>query len=137
MLILKGDFFSRLLGFIILLFLFGCMHPPENPNEPVITIELTQIIDEATQKPIPNNTITLQWETEDGEIIDKQEYFNKQTLTTSTPADGKTRSLIIVTAPGYQPWENAIRVKLNENRPIEITVNNETYGTLRASGIED
>jgi hypothetical protein len=53
-----------------------------------------------------------------GEILDKQDNNNHQSLTTTTPADGKTRLWIMVTTPEYQPWENAICAKLNENRPM-------------------
>jgi hypothetical protein len=41
-----------------------------------------------------------------------------------------------VTAPGYQPWENAIRAKLNENRPIEITVKMKRMAGLERQGLK-
>ena len=94
-----------------------------NPTTiPQATVELTEIVDKATQLPISENIITLRWETSNGEVIEEEIYTNQASLQTSIPADGNTRLWIMVESQGYKPWENAIRLKLNEDKPLYIKV---------------
>jgi hypothetical protein len=92
------------------------------------------IVDKASQAPIPDSTIALLWEAEIGEILDRHEYKNQHSLETTIPADRKTRLWISVTASGYETWENAIRSKLNESQPLEITVELEKKVWLEEQG---
>jgi hypothetical protein len=55
-------------------------------------------------------------------VIEEEIYTNQVSLQTSIPTVGNTRLGIIVEAPGYKPWENAIRMKLNEDKPLYIKV---------------
>jgi hypothetical protein len=55
-------------------------------------------------------------------MIEEEIYTNQFSLQTSIPADGDTRLWIMVKAPGYRPWENAIRMKWNEDKPLYIKV---------------
>jgi hypothetical protein len=38
---------------------------------------------------------------------------------------------IKVEAPGYKPWENAIRMKLNTNKPLYIDVKMERWDGMQ------
>jgi hypothetical protein len=47
----------------------GCSTTQVEATAPTDTIQLTEIIDKSTQSPITENTITLRWETSDGEVL--------------------------------------------------------------------
>jgi hypothetical protein len=38
---------------------------------------------------------------------------------------------LIVEAVGYKPWENAIRMKLNDNKPLYIEVEMERWDAFQ------
>jgi hypothetical protein len=92
---------------------------------------LTEIVDKSKHRPITENTITLRWETSDGEVLDTQEYKSQSSLPTTLTADGTTRLWLIVEAVGYKPWENAIRMKLNDNKPLYIEVEMERWDAFQ------
>jgi hypothetical protein len=78
--------------FILILFLqTSCSNSRPETQVPQVTIELTEIVDKSTQRPIADNTITLRWETTDGEVLDEQVYTNQSSLSTTLAADGDTR----------------------------------------------
>jgi hypothetical protein len=54
---------------LILALLAGCSTTQVEATAPTVTIELTEIVDKSTQHPIAENTITLRWETSDGEVL--------------------------------------------------------------------
>jgi hypothetical protein len=117
---------------ILILFLqTGCSNSQPETQIPQVTIELTEIVDKSTQRPITENTITFRWETSDGEVLDTQEYRNQASLTTTLTADGETRLWVKVEAVGYKPWENAIRMKLNSDRPLYIKVEMERWDGIQ------
>jgi hypothetical protein len=116
---------------LFLALLAGCTNSKAEAIDPLITIELTEIVDKSTHRPITENTITLRWETNDGEALDTQEYKNQSSLSTTLPADGATRLWVIVEAKGYKPWENAIRIKLTDNKPLHIKVEMERWDAFQ------
>jgi hypothetical protein len=111
--------------------LASCDNQLPDATGPLVTIELTEIVDKSTQRPITENIITLRWETSDGEVLDTQEYKSQSSLSTTLPADGDTRLWIIVEAVGYKPWENVIRMKLNDNKPLYIDVEKERWDAFQ------
>jgi hypothetical protein len=113
-------------GLLLASFLAGCTNPQAEATDPLISIELTEIVDKSTQRPITETTITLRWETSDGEVLDEQVYTNQFSLTTTLLADGDQRLWVKVEANGYIPWENAIRMKLNSSKPFSIKVEMES-----------
>jgi hypothetical protein len=46
-------------------------------------------------------------------------------------ADGSVRLFVIVEAPGYEKWENAIRMKFNSTKPISFPVEMERMAGLQ------
>jgi hypothetical protein len=102
--------------------LASCANQLSDATAPLVTIELTEIIDKSTQQPIIENTITLRWETSDGEVLDEQVYTNQSSFSTTLLADGDMRLWVKVEAPGYMRWEKAIRMKLNSIKPLYIDV---------------
>jgi hypothetical protein len=58
-------------------------------------------------------------------------YINQSSLSTTLLADGTTRLWVIVEAVGYKPWENAIRMKLNDNKPLYIEVEMERWDAFQ------
>ena len=98
---------------LVLALLMSCSNLQVKTTTPTVTIELTEIVDKSTQRPITENTISLRWETSTGEVLDEQVYTIQSSLSAKLPADGDKRMWIKVEAPGYKPWENAIRMKLN------------------------
>jgi hypothetical protein len=115
---------------LVLFLLASCSNSQAEATAPLVSIELTEIVDKSTQRPITENTITLRWETSDGEVLETQEYINQSRLSTTLPADGDTRLWVIVEAVGYKPWENAIRMKLNSDKPLSIKVQMERLNTI-------
>jgi hypothetical protein len=69
--------------------------------------------------------------TSDGEVLNTEEYKNQSSLSTTLPADGTTRLWVIVEAVGYKPWENAIRMKLSDNKPLYIKVEMERWDAFQ------
>jgi hypothetical protein len=115
---------------LLLLIIFGCSS--KAPTEIVqATIHITKIIDKATQRPINSNIVTLRWETPDGEVIKTEQYRNQNELTTTMPADGSVRLFVMVEAPGYKKWENAIRMKFNVEKPVSFPVEMERVKDLQ------
>jgi len=86
------------------------------------TISITKIVDKVTQRPINSNIVTLRWETPEGKVIKTEQNCNQSQLTTTMPADGSVRLFVIVEALGNEKWENAIRMKFNEEKPLYIDV---------------
>jgi hypothetical protein len=116
---------------LILPLLASCSNTQVEAISPQVTIELTEIVDKSTQRPIAENTITLRWETSEGEVLDTQEYRNQSSLTTMLSADGDTRLWVKVEAAGYKAWENAIRMKLNDEKPLYIKVEMERWDAIQ------
>ena len=102
--------------------LTSCADPQTDENVPQATIHLEKIIDKESQQPLENNTITLRWETPEGEIINTEQYKDQESLSTALPADGSVRLFIEVDAPGYRTWGNALRMNWANDRPVYITV---------------
>jgi hypothetical protein len=126
----RGQLFCLII--ILLLFLLaGCTNTPAEATAPLITIELTEIVNKSTQRPLTENTITLRWETSDGEILDEQVYTNQSSLSTTLLADGDKRLWVKVEAAGYWLWEEAIRMKLNSNKPLSIKVEMESRKSIQ------
>lgn len=102
----------------------GCARVTATTIKDVVlgTVEISEIIDKATGRPIAVNNITLTWKSDNGRVLDKQEYKDRASLRTTIPADGKTRLWITVTSPGYKSWSNAIRMKLNNDKTLYISV---------------
>ena len=117
--------------FSILFLVTGCSNTQSETQGPQVTIELTEIVDKSTQRPINENMITLRWETSDGEVLDEQIYTNQSSLTTTLAADDDTRLWVKVEAAGYKPWENAIRMKLNNDKPFYIKVEMERWNGIQ------
>jgi hypothetical protein len=113
--------------FLLTSLLASCTNQPVEATAPLVTIELTEIVDKSTQQPITENTITFRWETSDGEVLDEQVFTNQSSLTTTLLADGDMRLWVKVEAPGYWFWEEAIRMKLNSNKPLSIKVEMESW----------
>jgi hypothetical protein len=88
-------------------------------------------VDKSTQRPITENTITLRWETSDGEVLDTQEYKNQSSPITTLTANGGTRLWVKVVVAGYKPWENAIRMRLNSDKPLYIKVEMERWDAIQ------
>ena len=123
-------FLLRLTICLLLIQLTSCFNSQAEATAPLVTIELTEIVDKITQHPITENTITLRWETSNGEVLDMQEYKNQSSLATKLTADGDTRLWVKVEAKGYKPWENAIRMKLNSDKPLYIKVEMERWDVM-------
>ena len=118
--------------FILILFLLtGCSNTQSETQGLRVTIELTEIVDKSTQRPINENTITLRWEASNGEVLDTQEYSNQSSLTTTLTADGEIRLWVKVEAKGYKVWENAIRMKMNSDKPLYIKVEMERWDAIQ------
>ena len=102
--------------------LTSCANTQTDENVPQATIHIEKIIDKESREPLKNNTITLRWETPEGEIIKTEQYKYQESFSIALPADGSVRLFIAVDAPGYRTWGNALRMNLNSDRPIYITV---------------
>ena len=114
-------FFYLLIVCLLTVFLVGCS--AKAPTEVIqATITITKIVDKATQRPISSNIVTLRWETPEGKVIKTEQYRNQSQLSTTMPADGSVRLFVIVEAPGYEKWAEAIRMKFNTEKPVDITV---------------
>jgi len=46
-------------------------------------------------------------------------------------ADGSVRLFVMVEAPGYEKWENAIRMKINSTKPVSFPVEMERMAGLQ------
>ena len=99
----------------------GATNAQTTENVPQASIHLEQITDKESQQPIENNTITLRWETPDGEIINTEQYINQESLSKVMLADGRMKLFTKVEAPGYIPWENAMRMYWAEDKPVYIS----------------
>jgi spore coat protein CotH len=129
---LPCSYFWLTIGLVLVLpLLAGCSNSQFEATVPTVTIELTEIVDKTTQSPITENTITLRWESSDGDVLDTQEYSNQSSLSTSLLADGDKRLWVKVEAKGYQPWENAIRMKMNSDKPLYIKVEKEWWDAIQ------
>lgn len=115
--------FFMTLGWVI----FGCSIKRDE-SEVQAKVTITKIIEKATKQPIKQNKITMRWETPDGEILKIKTYENRSSLTVTMPADGTVRLFIRVESPGYHPWENAIRMKFDESKPVTIPVEMQKTG---------
>ena len=102
--------------------LTSCANTQTDENVPQATIHLEKIIDKESQEPLKNNTITLRWETPEGELIKTEQYKNQESFSIALPADGSVRLFIAVDAPGYRTWGNALRMNWANDRPVYITV---------------
>ena len=111
--------------------LFGCNPVPNTTSAHVATIKLTEIVDKSSRKPIDNNTITLRWETPDGNPIKLEQYSGKSNLSTTLTADGSVRLFVIVDAPGYITWSSAYRMNLEADKPLYITVEMERENRIQ------
>jgi len=95
------------------------------------TINITKIVDKATQRPIKSNVVTLRWETPEGKVTKTDTYRNQSQFSTTMPADGSVRLFVIVEAPGYVKWENAIRMKFNSTKPVSCPVEMERMKNMQ------
>ena len=100
----------------------SCTDPQMEKNVPQATIHLEKIIYKESREPLKNNTITLKWETLEGEIIKTELYEDRDSFSIALPADGSVRLFIPVDAPGYRTWGNALRMNWANDRPVYITV---------------
>jgi hypothetical protein len=116
---------------LVLFLLASCTNSQADATAPLVTIELTEIVDKSTKQPITENTITLRWETSDGLVLDEQVYTNQSSLSTTLLADGDQRLWVKVEARGYKPCENAIRTKLNSSKPLYIDVKMERWDGMQ------
>ena len=89
---------------------------------PTAKVTITKIINKMTGESVTDSVITLRWEGPDGETLRTEHYQNIDTLTTTVAADGQSRLWVRVEAAGFHPWEIAIRLKLNENKPVTFPV---------------
>ena len=112
-------FFWIILSCVILT---SCANTQTDENVPQATIHIEKIIDKESREPLKNNTITLRWETPEGEIIKTEQYEDQESFSIALPADGSVRLFIAVDAPGYRTWGNALRMNWNEDKPVYITV---------------
>ena len=102
--------------------LTSCANTQTDENGPQATIHIEKIIDKESREPLKNNTITLRWETPEGEIINTEQYKDQESFSIALPADGSVRLFIAVDAPGYRTWGNALRMNWADDRPVYITV---------------
>jgi len=96
--------------------------PTPLPETPQATIEISEIIDKTSLKPIAHNTITLRWETSAGKLIETQEFQDQPNLVTTLPADGETRLIITIEAQGYTTWSNNFQMKLDKDQTLSTPV---------------
>ena len=118
----KHEVFLFLYIVLTCVIISSCANPQTDENVPQATVHIEKIIDKESGEPLKNNTITLRWETPEGEIIKTEQYKNQESFSIALPADGSVRLFIAVDAPGYRTWGNALRMNLNSDRPIYITV---------------
>lgn len=98
----------------------GCATPETIPTAKVT---ITKIINKATGEPVTYAAITLRWDgPDDDKTFRTEKYQNIDTLTTAVAADGQTRLWFRVESAGFHTWEIAIRLKLNENKPVTFPV---------------
>lgn len=110
-----------IIGILLMIFLSSCSS--QAPTETIqATIKIVKIVDKDTQRPIQSNIVTFRWETQDGAVLKTETYKNQTQLSTTMPADGSVRLFVTVISPGYERWENGIRMHLNQARPLEINV---------------
>ena len=122
MTLIKHEVFLILFIVLSCAILTSCANPQTDENVPQATIHIEKIIDKESREPLKNNTITLRWETPEGEIIKTEQYKNQVSFSTVMPSDGSVRLFIEVDIPGYKTWGNALRMNWVEDRPVYITV---------------
>ena len=118
----KHEVFLILWIVLACVILASCADPQTDENVPQATIHIEKIIDKESREPLKNNTITLRWETPEGELINTEQYKNQESFSIALPADGSVRLFIAVDAPGYRTWGNALRMNWEEDKPVYITV---------------
>ena len=118
----KHEVFVILFIILTCVILSSCANTQTDENSPQATIHLEKIIDKESREPLKNNTITLRWETPEGEIIKTEQYEDQESFSIALPADGSVRLFIAVDAPGYRTWGNALRMNWADDRPVYITV---------------
>ena len=118
----KHEVFVILFIILTCVILSSCANTQTDENSPQATIHLEKIIDKESREPLKNNTITLRWETPEGEIIKTEQYEDQESFSIALPADGSVRLFIAVDAPGYRTWGNALRMNWANDRPVYITV---------------
>lgn len=91
-------------------------------TSPQATIEISEIVDQTTLRPISDNKITLRWENSAGKLIENQELQDQADLVTTLPADGKTLLTITIEAPGYATWSQDYRMKLEKDQTLSTPV---------------
>ena len=92
-------FFSILYFALSCITLTSCATTQTTENTPQATIHLEKIIDKETLQPLEKNTITLRWETPDGEVLNTEQYEDQESFSTVMPADGSVRLFIEVELP--------------------------------------
>ena len=118
----KQEVFLFLYIVLTCVIISSCANPQTDENVPQATVHIEKIIDKESGEPLTNNTITLRWETPDGEIIKTEQYEDQESFSIALPADGSVRLFIAVDAPGYKTWGNALRMNWEKDRPVYITV---------------
>ena len=68
--------------YLLSVLLFGCSTkaPPEAIQA---TINITKIVDKASQMPINSNIVTLRWETPESKVIKTEQYRNQSEFSTT------------------------------------------------------
>ena len=127
----KHEVFVILFIILTCVILSSCANTQTDENSPQATIHLEKIIDKESREPLKNNTITLRWETPEGEIIKTEQYEDQESFSIALPADGSVRLFIAVDAPGYRTWGNALRMNWANDRPVYITVEMEAEEGLQ------
>jgi hypothetical protein len=110
-----------ILFFILIALITGCVSSTLKAD-PTAKVTITKIVNKSTGELVTNAIIILRWEDPNSEIIRIEQYQSLNTLSDSLPADGQTRLWVCVEAPGFLPWGLAIRLKLNENKPVTFPV---------------
>ena len=118
----KSDVYLIICVVLSCVILTSCGDSQTDENIPQANIHIEKIIDKESRLPLEYNTITLRWETPEGEVISTEQYEGESSLSTSVIADGNVRLFITVEAPGYKTWENAMRMNWSVSRPVYITV---------------
>lgn len=111
--------------------LFLCSCSASTPTEaPTITVLITDVVDKATRTHLGDFTLTFRKETPDGVVLSSEEYTDTINVSTTIPADGSVRLFVVVEAPGYVPYETAMRGKYNSDKFVEVLVEMEKYKTF-------
>ena len=115
--------FLLIIFFLLALLVPACKElPTPLPENPQATIEISEIVDKTSLKPIAHNRITLRWETSAGKLIETQEFQDQTNLVTTLPADGKTRLIITIEAQGYTTWSNNFQMILEKDQTLSTPV---------------